>query len=251
MNQNAALKAFDGNSEAGKLLRNLYGGHMKSPNIEYPKLNVSKAKQNEAKPKWSGLKPGADDPHAAKRVPAKRVAVPHKARPERQYHPIDAVARRRSAETINVELDDMRMREECYRPAHVKPISSEAEKAKMQERFQYGGGKALPDEMTQAKGPLPSEQLVRRKEADRVKQVNARRRGEDPQAAAAAQAPPREQGLVEQIIGEIEERQAYLNEMKDVWKADPAARDQAENRIMAEISTRMAELERLERTGAR
>ena len=37
----------------------------------------------------------------------------------------------------------MRMRAEAYRPPHVKPSSTLEEKAKVQERFEYGGGRCL------------------------------------------------------------------------------------------------------------
>ena len=43
------------------------------------------------------------------------------------------------------------------------------EKAKVQERFEFGGGRCLPEELTHHAGPLPSEMVAKRKERERVR----------------------------------------------------------------------------------
>ena len=157
-------KAFDTSTEAGKLLQQLYGGQMKNPNIEYPKLQP-RADAAKQRPKFipGGAREGASDPRAATKRAA-NVNVPKMGRHERaRPAAIEYVEKRRSGAVIDAQVQDAKMRLECYRPPNVKPFSTDAEKAKVQERFEFGGGRCLPEELTHHAGPLPSEMVAKRK----------------------------------------------------------------------------------------
>ena len=98
---------------------------------------------------------------------------------------IEYVEKRRSGAVIDAQVQDAKMRLECYRPPNVKPFSTDAEKAKVQERFEFGGGRCAR-ELTHHAGPLPSEMVAKRKERERVEKAWEKRRGGDTQRAAAA-----------------------------------------------------------------
>jgi hypothetical protein len=92
--------------------------------------------------------------------------------------PIDyAAPRRRRSEDIQRELDRNAERTAAYRPPNIKAVATDAEKARLAEKFSYGGGKALPTELTAPVQPIPSEVLAKRKEADRIAKVMRRRSG--------------------------------------------------------------------------
>jgi len=248
-------KAFDTSTEAGKLLQQLYGGQMKNPNIEYPKLQP-RADAAKQRPKFipGGAREGASDPRAATKRAA-NVNVPKMGRHERaRPAAIEYVEKRRSGAVIDAQVQDAKMRLECYRPPNVKPFSTDAEKAKVQERFEFGGGRCLPEELTHHAGPLPSEMVAKRKERERVEKAWETRRGGDTQCgaagapAAAAGAPNKENSaLAEQIMLEIEERQAFLRDMQALGQGK-----KHERQVASEIAVRMRELEKMGAdTGAR
>lgn len=172
----AKWDAFDTSTEAGRLLKRLYGASAGHPNIEYPKLNLGRTNANDSKifiP--AGAKVGATDPRAATRRTAV-IKVPRRPRASPEVHAIDRVQHRRNKEAINQAIVDTRMRSNAYRPPATRAVSTLAEKARVQEKFQYGGGKALPEEMIHWKGPLPSQLRRDALERERVEKEWRKRR---------------------------------------------------------------------------
>ena len=240
MAQNKAWQAFDTSTEAGRMLKKLYGSSAGHPNIAYPKLTTKPRKQM---PKFipGGAKLDATDARSNSHRREKASTVePWRKKYERpSYKPIDFVARKRNTAQIDEILEDMSMRNAAYRPPRVNGSSTDAEKARLQEIAQFGGGKALPDEMTLGKTTLPSERRAQALEEARVEREWRKRRGLTEEPAATVPEPKSlETQQIEQISREIEDRAAFLEEAKAMGlKGEPI------KRVEFEISTRKHELE--------
>ena len=247
-NNENAWKAFDTSSEAGRLLRQIYGSKGPPVNIPLPrKSKTSKVPTDGWRPVSN--KPTAVDPRTATRSFAKerQVDVPQPVRPRgKKYSAIDFVERKRTNTVIGHEINDMKMRQEAYRPAHVRP-QGEAEKVRLGEINAFRGGKGLPEEMTAVKMEvLPSEQIARAKEADRLDRVRRRRAGLPEYGSDAPSKPGSRAGsgmgaLAGQLVEEIEERRAHLAEMEELGMISGNERT-----IAGEIKQRLTELKRID-----
>ena len=219
------------------MLKQLYGSNAGHPNIEYPKLTTKPQKGKKAAFIPGGAKLGAADPRSAtKRQVA--VAVPRRARQDHGYRPIDFVRSKKRASVISDAMEEMKMRNDAYRPPNVRAYSTDAEKARMQEKFQFGGGKGLPEEMTHPEGPLPSALRAEKKEQERVAKEWRKRRGEpEPAPGAPPPRPDVRRELVETIAAEIDDRQTFLDHMHKLGQHNDNTR-----RVEAEIAARKHEL---------
>lgn len=220
-----AMDAFDTSTEAGRMLRRLYGGSL-HPNIEYPPVFSSGERQKKPCFIPAGAKLSAQDPRAQSTM-KKKIKVPRRpAQDDTEIFAIDCIQRRKNKKAIEAVAAEAKMRTETYRPPAMPCYV--AEKEKIQEKFQYGGGKALPDELTHPKGPLPSK-LRQAARARKQKELPSKRNNTP---CVATQ-------LVETIVEEIKERQAYLERMRAL---NP--RDAALDHIEREIAIRVHELEK-------
>ncbi len=75
---------------------------------------------------------------------------------------------------IEKELDDIRYKNEHYRPSNTKCIS-ESEKERLNQVFTYKGGKALPEELTNPVSLAPYEIKAQQKERNRINEVKSKR----------------------------------------------------------------------------
>ena len=229
-------------TELGSLLTTLYGNPR--PAVNYPKL---KAKGGEFQPTSKYTSSGAKVV-----VPTKRnvsVAVPRltgmscaqEDQPTRRA-PVDCIARRKQADKIKAEIDDIKMRDSYYRGPLTKEIG-EREKDRYTQICAFKGGKALPDELTIPGGDAPFELAARKKEQQRRDQVYARRNpakyGTQSLGSHPTSLSETEQ-LQEQIAAEINERREYLVAMR----AENVNVD--ETTIRREIAQRVAELQKLD-----
>ena len=239
-------KQFQG-TDLGALMGSIYGNENK-PKINYPKpkSKVKKASPPSAPFLPGGAKAGATDPRKSTRVD-KKVSVPvvGKGGSGRSYSKVDLVPHRRSESNSKAEIEDIAMRQHHFRPAHVKAISTDAEKEKYSQICTYKGGKGLPKEMTHPEGEAPFELAEKKKQADRMKQhreMRAIRRGETIKVEAPQKVLSHQEKMASQISAEIQERCDYLDEMTAMGAsaADTAA-------IRSEISQRVAELKIIEK----
>lgn len=239
-------KQFQG-TELGALMGQIYGNQNK-PKINYPKLQTRKPKPLEQKTFIpGGAKIDAEDPRKATRRPVD-IEVPKnfKERSE-NIKPIDLINRRKSAETIKTEMEEIRLKQARYRPANVKPISGPEEKERLNQIFAYKGGKGLPQELTAPTGEMPLEIENRRKEAERADAVRIKRglapRFVPSKNSSVRTAKPLSENelLAEQVRAEIEERREHLEEMKALGALKP----EKERQLKIEISRKIAELESL------
>jgi len=239
--ENHAWKAFDTSSEAGRLLRQIYGGKPPPVNVPLPRRS-----KNAGPPKdgWRPVSNRIDqvDPRKSTRSIDKEraVQIPRKARADMSFSRIDFVSRRKRGDAIREELDDAKMRMEHYRPPHSRPM--DREKDRLAEICAFKGGKILPAEMTAI--PLeitPSEQVARIKERERLEKVRRRRAGL-PEAEAPRPAAPKShsQMLEETILQEIDERRTHLADMERLGMGAGDVR-----RVAGEIAVRVRELKKV------
>ena len=219
------------------MLKKLYGNNAGHPNIAYPKLTTKPPpKGPKAKFVPGGAKLEARDPRASTRRQVS-VAVPRRKAPESQYRPIDFVRRKKTVDSIEEGMADMRMRNDAYRPPNTRSFSTDNEKARLQEVCTYGGGKGLPQEMIMPKGPLPSELRAELKEEQRVAKEWRKRRGEPEPAPAAAPKTDLRVEMVDHIAREIDDRQRFLDSMAKLGQSNENTR-----RIETEIHMKKNEL---------
>lgn len=239
-------KQFQG-TDLGSLMGSIYGNENK-PKINYPKpKSKAKALPPSAPFLPGGAKAGASDPRKATKVD-KKVNVPTVGRGGggRTHSKVDFIPHRRSESSSKAEIEDINMRQQHFRPAYVKAVSTEAEKDKYSQICTYKGGKGLPAEMTHPQGEAPFERAQKKQEADRMRlarEKHALKRGQVPTAAPrAAPALSHQENLATQISAEIQERCDYLDEMTAMG-ATPAEMAT----VRGEISKRVAELKVIEK----
>mmetsp|Transcript_21888 Transcript_21888/g.30100 ORF Transcript_21888/g.30100 Transcript_21888/m.30100 type:complete len:242 (+) Transcript_21888:167-892(+) len=226
-------RQFQG-TELGSLMSQLYGNQNK-PKINYPKpKTVNFTPQKDFIP--GGSKIDASDPRKVTRRSVS-LAVPKVAtKVTESLKPVDYIPKRRSAEKIKEELDDIAMRNTHYRPAHIKPTSSEYEKERLNQIFSFKGGKGLPEELTNPVGQTPMEVAERRKEDERIMALKEKR-GMIKKVVSAAPLSESEQ-MAQHIVREIDERRHHIEEMRSMGALRPAQ----EAALKAEIATKLIEL---------
>ena len=81
-------------------------------------------------------------------------------------HALASIPRRRSEDVIRTEIEEIKFRQEHYRPGHAKVISSDAEKDRLAQVFTHHGAKTsiLPKAFVQPEGEAPFERIERMKE---------------------------------------------------------------------------------------
>lgn len=239
-------KCLNDDPATAKLLKQIYGGTR--PDISYPKVNtVPRANLPPA-----FLRGGRGEPRDGGALTdaktSKEVKVPkfRGTRPEGPA-PIDSVMmRRKRGSKIKEEQAVDRIKMEHYRPPYVKPVG-EGEKSRLAEKFEFGGGKALPNEMTCPSMPTPSKERWKKSEAQRVDGTLRRRKGGPDKYFEFEEGVRKKENIralatnmFDQVANEIEERQKFLFEARE--SGFPY---EDEGRILGEISQRMTELTRL------
>jgi hypothetical protein len=238
-------KQFQG-SELGSLMSQLYGS---KPTIDYPKPKSSKP----FVPKEAYQPYRTTSSNATKDLKNVKIKVPRPSgrkgicsadTSSAEVIPaicaVDFIPKRKPQDIINKEIDVIRMKQEHYRPAHVKPISADYEKDRLSQIFEYKGGKILPEELTNRASIAPFEIAERQREKSRIEAIKLKRglirvRKDEPILS------PTEQ-LAEQITSEIEERRQYILDMESNGNLSQAER----TRILGEIQTRIHELKHLD-----
>jgi len=228
-------KQFQG-TELGGIMSQIYGNQSKIK-IDYPAVKTTIRKQKETFIP-AGAKPDATDPRKSSRKEAKismpKVGIKSVETPAL----IDCIPRRRNESKIKEELDDIKMRQTYYRPAYIKPISTDEEKDRFSQVCEYKGGKALPAELlTPAHAETPYEINEKLKAKERFDKL----RGKQAQTKVLKKELSLEEQLAEQISIEIDERRKHL---EDMYKIGVSVEE--ENRIKGEISKRIDELSKLE-----
>lgn len=235
-------KQFQG-TELGSLLGSIYGSQR--PKINYPKPTLNKSNSVVDRKGFipGGAKIDAVDPRKATRRSVNLV-VP---KPSGSHHfqdenmkPVDLIPHRKSADVIKHELDDIKMRQERYRPANVKPISSDLEKDRLNQIFTFKGGKGLPEELTLPVGETPFELAEKAREKERLDAIRRKRGLMVVKSAGSSQPLSYNDQMAQQITSEIQERTKYLEEMKAI-----GIKPEQERRLKQDLANKIDELNRL------
>lgn len=230
-------KEFRG-SELGGLLSNIYG--TPKPQIVYPKFSKKKFEPSEA-----FTSSGAKAHEITKR--SINISVPKVGLERANSRPavatVDCIGRRKQESTIKAEMDDIKMRQNYYRPAHRRTIGDE-EKERLNQICTYKGGKILPDDLSYPVSETPLEIAAIKKEKDRMDKIKENRLPQEMSSSGIRRHSVLSslEQLKEQVAGEINERRMHLESMRELGL--PAA---DESRIKGEISRRITELQLLER----
>lgn len=187
-------KAFGSDTEAGRLLQKLYGKNNR-PKIHYPTPKRMEAEARRPFCPAGGL-PGSDARIATRREVTINLPRPPPAEMRRYTPAIDFHSgRRKHVKDISAEQDELHRYRQSYRPARAPAVSTDANKRKLQTRFQFGGGKALPEA-----GLLAPLQAVSAEDEARMKTTRAK--------------PKTEQDLFDTILQEITDQQNLLAELE-------------------------------------
>lgn len=133
---NSSWKKFGNETKAGQMLRRLYAS---KPKISYPKPKRKSNSVIRQKPFFVQSNPKAVDPRK-KRIHQVPINVPRVSnRKIKKSHLIDTHKGKRK-QVSRVSERPM------YRPMRCKEISTRKKKIELQQKFQFGKGKALPKE---------------------------------------------------------------------------------------------------------
>ena len=224
-------KVFKRDSEAGRLLGRLYGVQSNEPKIHYPKLKRRiSGKGKDDKEDLSQRTPWNQTKKDEKQIKKAIVKVPKVGQPKTAHKSslVSTIPRRKTEESCQEELKRNFLLRSHYRPP-MNNTSMTNEKDRLCELHEYGGGCALPDELTHPKQVLPSQ-------AKKVENTDAGQIRVDEQNWS----------LADQLVTEIRERQEFQLEMEENGLGD-ATRE----KIVTEISKRMEQLMKIDSEKAR
>ncbi|DAZ98834.1 TPA: hypothetical protein N0F65_000990 [Lagenidium giganteum] len=222
-----AWRAFGSDTEAGRLLKKLYGGNAK-PQIQYPKPKV-KPRENNAPfiPGGGSVAADARTHHWSSKMSERAIKAPSfskRALMRPELHPIDhARIRRKSYQLIEKEIQQIKSYVEAYRISDVKKQPNQ-EKEKLQQVFSFTAGSILPREL------LPGADLLDKE----LSHSNARRRGKN-----SKDKMEQLEEIYDSVLAEIESRKQYMSQMLELGKPEKAMP------IEKEILERMTELRKI------
>ena len=194
---------------------------------------------------------GASDPRKTTRRDISHLAVPQFKNKGSRYNfsAMDLVPKRRGADDIRNEIDEIAMRSRHYRPAVSRLQINENEKERYSQICAYKGGKGFIKECSdpvREMAPFEYEQirLAKEKETHFRKSRNLSTKENVPMQRTSAKLSDTEQ-MAEQIALEIDERCAHLEEMDRTGTPDATTKTER-TRIRREIDSRVKELKSLE-----
>ena len=216
-------------SEIGGLLSNIYGTEkavVRYPRLFQKKIDPIKSCEGSGTAKRKG------------RVSVPKVGLEKSSIPS--IAAVDCIARRKKESIIKVELDEIRSRQNFYRPAYRHSLGDQ-EKEKLNQICQCKGGKILPEDLAYpiTKTPLEVAAIL----VDNQKRHQFKERTRPTQLSdkglCSPVLSPLEQ-MKEQVAGEISERTIYLQDLRNTGLRPPN-----DSRIRSEISLRLKELSKM------
>ena len=225
-------RQFQG-TELGGLMTQIYGNKTAQARVRYPR--PAKKTVSTFLPAQSFVSSGNPSRTANPR-PVRKVVVPTFSHPSSATKAqIEVIPKRRNETVIRTELDDIRMRQTHYRPPPGRGCGAEAEKERFREICAHKGGKALPDSCLPPPSETPLETRQRLAESRRIEELKARR---NPLKHLAPSELSVEDRLTQQVVEEVNERRAYLEDMRRLG----ALRPEVEEKLKSEIAFRLREM---------
>lgn len=238
-------------SELGSVLSGIYGNQRPKINYPAPKKKTFDPSKTRFLPVNANVNKGATDPRKTTRRNVSHLPVPQfKNKGSRyKFSAMDLVPKRRGADEIRNELDEIDMRMRHYRPAVPKLQINENEKERYSQICAYKGGKGFIKECSDPVrdiAPFEYEQIRLQKERENTfrKSRNLSIKENVPVQRTSAKLSDSE-ALAEQIALEIDERCAHLEEMDRMGSPDAVSKADR-TRIKREIDSRVKELKSLE-----
>lgn len=231
-------KQFQG-TELGPLLAQIYGNSR--PKIDYPTVKTRKFQPQD---KFVPYASTSSSHRNAEKTQAK-INVP---KPNQKLHSdvslIDCIPKRRNENLISKEIDEIKMRQQHYRPTFSKPISSNEEKERLSQIFEYKGGRTniLPKEFSNKVTDTPLEIASKLKEQQRIDEIKFRRGILSSKKPSTRSTMSADELLAEQISEEIKDRQKHMTELM----SNGTLTKDIENRLIMEINQRIKDLKLLE-----
>ena len=212
-------RSFRGSPEVGGLLTALYG--QPRPEINYPRPTQGAPFTPTTAFNSSGATQGFTTTRRNVRVAVPRVGGGgsgsmggSSSSPTTRLAPVDCIARRRQASRIQEELDQAKEQQRYYRAPIAHRAAGDSEKERLAQIFGYKGGKALPEELTCPAGDAPFELMAKKRERERLVRVMERRNPVGTLRGTAPAPLSELEQLKEQIASEIDERRAFLQDMR-------------------------------------
>ena len=247
-------KVFDNTTEAGRLLKKLYGvNHHINHTVTYPKLKL-KPSNKPFRSEWRevGGLAGKNDPtkiyfnkEKANAVKIPKVGLRGIATPLQ----INEVRPLKKTETLcKIDVERNALIKTKYRPSNYNYTSSEKEKNNLRKVFEYKGGFALPVELTHPTLECLTEE--QRKEMSRIQlaKVQRKERLDGKFQSMEKKILPKQQEeestksiLIKQILSEISERREFQLAMEEIGDGSPFR-----ERTSHDISQRVMDLHSLD-----
>lgn len=218
-------KQFQG-TEIGSLLSSIYGKNANK--INYP---IPQTKAFTPTRQFTSSGSAIRNPKVRKQIPdieyyqKKTTRLPTRAA-------VDLIPKRKHENHIKEEISQIQYQQQHYRPAFNQPVSTDAEKLRLNQIFTHKGGKGLPQDFVLPVTKAPFE-------IEHEKRMQPR---QSPSVHSVALSP--EDELAKQITDEINDRVAHLTEMK----TNGIISQYEEITIENEIKLRVRELKMLQNT---
>ena len=224
-------KQFHG-TEIGSLLSSIYGKNSGANKINYP---TPQTKAFTPTKKFNSTGNTGLDPKVKKQLNDIEYYQKKPARlPTRAA--VDLIPKRKHENHIKEEIAQIQLQQQHYRPAFNQPVSTDAEKMRLNQICTHKGGKGLPKDFVLPVTKAPFE--IENEKQMQHKNVN----GQGPSRHNIPMSPEVE--LAKQITDEINDRVAHLQEMK----ANGIISQYEETTIENEIKQRVRELKMLQST---
>jgi len=243
-----AWRKIDRSTKAGRMLARIYGG--KKPTINYPKVRRRKDAGTAQRRKFGAATTKTQRSNHVN-VP---IPVPAGSSMSSVRYPLPNRPMRKPRAEIEREMKQQRRAKLAERPVPLrKGISTAAEKLRLQQQFQFGGGKALPSKLLPHDGGQSYaavgtvRNLTQDAQVTRARGAITRRETERAERALAASGSGEDEALFKELVREIAERSAFLKEMRELKQLSAAKERGIEREIEARISkmrTLKAKLER-------
>jgi hypothetical protein len=208
-----AWKEFGKQTEAGKLLYELYG-------VRYrPEQHVNYPKNLKMKPKTEEVKTTRPE------KPTLKITYPEiRKKPSKPISMIDIIPRRKHHDDIKQQISEIKSELKKFKLEDKKPTNRKAEISKLQDKFQYQERTIMP------KGArLPG---LKDKDIEEVDEIIASTRPKNKKTEL--------EYLYDSTLKDIDERYIYMEEMKKLGK-------DVDTQIMSEIRAKIDDLKHIQK----
>lgn len=245
--QEEAWKRFGYHSEAGRLLRQLYGGGKERFRVRYPKVKKDESLVNPREAGiWRNLRSDQVDPksNSDRRAREKRVHVPKPRMKRSEAAKIDCVPRRKSYAKIQKELGEVEREVRHFRPKATRAVSTETEKRRLALCNQFKGGKGVPQcsSLCAVSKNIPLHLVTGKLTNAAMKTIEAAKREKE---AQQREKKVEEKRRLEQQFEDVSRNVEGIQKRIEACQGKPNC-TRSVGRLRQELSERFAEMQRID-----